>query len=139
MLALSGAGALTGTPSAAGSYSFTVTATDAGGCTGVANYTVRVCPAVVIAPSTLPGGSVGTVYSQALTATGGTAPSVFAVASGALPPGLTLTPAGVLAGTPTQSGTFSFAVRATDASGCPGQANFSLVVRDAPAAPAQSA
>ncbi|HZI67662.1 MAG TPA: choice-of-anchor L domain-containing protein [Thermoanaerobaculia bacterium] len=131
-LALSAAGALTGTPSAAGSYSFTVTATDAGGCTGVATYAVRVCPAVTITPSTLPGGSVGTAYSQALTAVGGTGPYVFTLASGSLPSGLAVSPGGVLSGTPTQNGTFSFAVTATDANGCPGQASYSLVVTDAP-------
>jgi uncharacterized repeat protein (TIGR01451 family) len=128
-LTLSGPGLLTGTPSAAGSYSFTVTATDAGGCTGVATYSVAVCPVVTITPATLMSGAVGTPYSQALTASGGTPPYVFS--SGSLPQGLALSPGGALSGTPTQSGSFTFSVAATDANGCIGRADYSLVVTDA--------
>ena len=130
-LALSGAGALSGTPTAAGSFSFTVTATDAGGCMGAVTYVVRVCPVVTIAPAVLASGAVGTPYSQVLTPASGTAPYVFA-AAGSLPPGLALSSAGTLSGTPTQTGTFTVSVTATDANGCVGRATYSLVVTDAP-------
>jgi PKD repeat protein len=130
-LTLSAAGVLSGTPTAAGLFSFTVTATDVNGCPGVQTYALRVCPVVAIAPTTLPEGAVGTAYSQALTGSGGTGPYTFA-ASGSLPPGLALSPTGVLSGTPTQTGSFSLTVTATDANGCPGVQGYTVVVTDPP-------
>src|SRR5262249_11705115 len=53
-------------------------------------------------------------------ATGGVGPYTFAVTGGALPPGLALDASGLLSGTPTQAGTFSFTVQATDSSPAPG-------------------
>jgi hypothetical protein len=69
-------------------------------------------------PATLPNGTVAVPYSQTLVGSGGTAPYTFAVTSGALPAGLSLTAAGALAGTPTAAGTSNFTIRATDANGC---------------------
>src|SRR5439155_20025642 len=60
--------------------------------------------------SSLPSGTVGTPYSQALSAAGGTAPYTWTVTAGAVPAGLTLSSAGVLSGTPTASGTANFTV-----------------------------
>jgi hypothetical protein len=78
------------------------------------------CGTITIAPPTLPGGVVATAYSQQITASGGTGPYTFTVVSGAVPAGLTLTPAGLLSGTPTTpvTPTSTFTVRATDATGC---------------------
>jgi len=67
-----------------------------------------------ITTSTFPSGTVGIQYSQSVGVSGGILPYTLAVVGGALPPGLTLSPAGVLTGTPSESGTFGFAVRATD-------------------------
>lgn len=66
-----------------------------------------------------PNGSVGMAYSYAYTPTGGEAPLVVALAPGstALPDGLTLSSAGVLSGTPTTLGAYSWTVRVTDANG----------------------
>ncbi|WP_158638038.1 putative Ig domain-containing protein [Sphingomonas ginsenosidivorax] len=117
-LALSGAGALSGTPTAGGSFGITITATDAGGFTGVRDYTLTVAaPTVTLTPETLPAGQAGTAYGATITATGGTAPYTYAVIAGALPSGLTLSASGTLAGTPEASGSFSFGVTATDSSG----------------------
>ncbi len=55
-------------------------------------------------------------YSASLSATHGVAPYAWTVQSGALPPGLTLSPAGVISGTPTTTGAFNVVVRVTDAS-----------------------
>ena len=129
-LELSGSG-LAGTPTSAGSFSFTVTATDAGGCTGVRTYSLTVCPLVTVTPAVLPSGAVGSAYSQTLLASGGTGPYAF-TASGSLPPGIALSAGGALTGTPTQSGSFSFTVTATDVNGCVGRATYSLGVTDAP-------
>jgi len=86
------------------------------------------CPPITLAPSTLPNGSVGTAYSQTITASGGTAPYTFTVISGALPTGLTLSSSGTLSGTPTATGSFTFIVRATDAGGCSGSQIYTIVI-----------
>ncbi|MGC2111487.1 MAG: Ig domain-containing protein [Candidatus Korobacteraceae bacterium] len=64
--------------------------------------------------ASLPGGNVGTAYSAALGASGGTAPYNWSVASGSLPAGLTLSSAGIISGTPTTNGSSSFTVQAAD-------------------------
>ncbi|MFZ1197005.1 MAG: Ig domain-containing protein, partial [Pseudolabrys sp.] len=63
----------------------------------------------------LPPATIGLPYSQTLTASGGTPPYVWSVVSGALPDGIALSPnAGVLSGTPTAPGSFTFAVGVSD-------------------------
>jgi len=77
---------------------------------------------LVISPTTVPGGTYGSVYTaQTLTATGGTAPYTFTVTVGVLPPGMTLSTAGTLSGTPTAAGSYSFTVLAQDATPSPNQ------------------
>jgi hypothetical protein len=73
-------------------------------------------PTITLAPTSLSAGTVGTAYSQALTATGGSSPYTYAVTTGTLPTGLTLSSSGALTGTPTAAGAYSFTVTATDAS-----------------------
>lgn len=130
-LTLTSAGLLTGTPTTAGNWSFDVIATDQFGCTGTQALTLTVapdCTPLVLTPFLLPTGTVGTSYHQAITARNGLEPYTFAIASGALPGGLTLTPGGTLTGTPTTAGSFSFTVTATDAQGCTGSRNYTLNV-----------
>ncbi len=128
-LTLSSSGILSGTPTTAGSSAFTVTATDAQGCTGTRSYSLIIdCPTITVSPSTLPNGTVDDVYSQTLTASGGTGPYSFAVTSGTLPAELTLSSSGVLSGTPTTVGTSTFTVTATDAQGCTGTSIYSLTI-----------
>ncbi len=111
-------GALTGTPTAAGTFNFTVLATDATGFPGSRAYTLTVAPPVIlIAPATLPNGAVAAAYNQTITASGGIGPYTYAVTAGALPAGVSLNASsGVLAGTPTAGGTFNFTVTATGTS-----------------------
>jgi len=78
--------------------------------------TTTTSPSVTINTISLASGTVGTVYSQTLTASGGTAPYTWTLSSGTLPAGLTLSTAGVISGTPTTIGTSSFTVTATDSS-----------------------
>lgn len=116
---LSQAGVLSGTPTAGGAFAFSVTATDAS--TGAGPFSITsayelavAAPAITVDPAALSGGTAGIAYSQTLSASGGVAPYAWSVSSGALPAGLTLSPAGVLTGTPTVAGTFNFTAVATD-------------------------
>ena len=108
------------------SASLLVTSVDGGSRTVSLTGNVA-CPTIVISGS-LPGAIVGLAYSQALAASGGTEPYTFIVASGALPTGLMISPAGTVSGTPTAPGSFSATIRATDANGCSGEAPFAIGV-----------
>jgi hypothetical protein len=83
---------------------------------------------VVITPASLPAATAGTVFHQVLAAAPGTAPFTYAVTAGALPAGVTLSPAGVLDGAPVPTGTFPFTVGVSDVYGCVGSRAYSLVV-----------
>src|SRR6185295_5269397 len=98
---------LSGTPTQTGTFSVTVTATDANGCVGSRVYSLVInCQTITVNPATLPGGTAGTAYSQALTQTSGIGTITWSV-TGTLPAGVTLNSAtGVLSGTPTQTGSF---------------------------------
>ncbi len=71
---------------------------------------------VAITTTALPDGTPGTQYSAALTASGGTAPYAWSLVSGQLPSGLALGANGVISGTPTSGGQFSFQAQVTDSS-----------------------
>jgi O-glycosyl hydrolase len=78
--------------------------------------TVQAAP-LALTTNSLPTGVVNTAYSTTLTATGGTAPYTWSVTGGALPAGLTLNATnGVISGTPTNTGTFSFSAGVSDSS-----------------------
>ena len=70
--------------------------------------------ALSITTASLPAGTVGQAYSNALAASGGTAPYTWTVSSGTLPTGLTLTTAGQISGTPSAAATFTFTVQVAD-------------------------
>lgn len=77
------------------------------------------CPTMVITPGSLDNGAVGTAYSPVnFVITGTLAPVTWDVSGGVLPQGLALSPAGLLEGTPTHSGSFTFTVRAATGDGC---------------------
>ena len=79
---------------------------------------------------TLPAATQNSPYSTMLQATGGTLPYTWS-SSGTLPPGLAISPAGVISGTPTAAGTFPFSVIVTDAGGGTSLGSFSLTVNSA--------
>jgi subtilisin family serine protease len=111
-------GAIAGTPTSAGTASFTVEVTDALAQTDTQALSIAVLPPPAIDTTSLPGGSLGSAYSATLQASGGTTPYAWSLASGSLPPGLTLGGGtGAVTGTPTSAGTFAFTARVADALG----------------------
>jgi uncharacterized protein (TIGR03437 family) len=127
-LTLSQQGVLQGTPQATGTFTFTVRATDAQNLVAQANFTLVIEQAApVITTTTLPNGTAGQAYSQAINATGGTPPYTFTVTSGSVA-GLNLTTAGILTGTPNTPGTYSLTVRVTDNLSQFTEATFSITI-----------
>lgn len=110
-------GLLSGTPTTAGSYSFTVKVTDSGGLTATEAVTLAIVPGPSLSFPAPPAGWTNTVYSNTLTVSGGTSPFAWSVSSGSPPPGINLSADGTLTGTPTATGTSSFTVKVTDANG----------------------
>lgn len=122
-LVLAANGVVSGTPTAQGTFTVQITATDSSTSStppgpvssAPANVTFTVgAPIITVAPSSLPGGTVNAAYSQNLTASGGTASYTYDLLTGTLPNGITLSSSGVLSGTPTQAGNFTVTVRARD-------------------------
>jgi hypothetical protein len=132
---LSSSGTLSGTPTTAGLFTFTVRGTDAAGCFAERSYTLAVnaasCPPLTLSPATLPNAILNTAYSQTITGSGGSAPFRFAVTAGSLPTGLTLSQAGVLSGTPTVAGPYSFTITGANAEGCLQTIAYTVVVATA--------
>lgn len=126
-------GAITGTPSAQGVFNFVARITDANGAFSESQLRIDVqLPPLTLNETALPEGTVGSSYSAALTASGGTIPYSFSFSGGALPPGLTLQSNGALTGTPTQPGQFTFQATVRDAAQRTDSRQFTLSVRPAP-------
>ena len=107
---------ISGTPlTAAAPTSFAVKITDNNSVSNSATLSVAVTTPLVFPAPTLPPGVLNTAYNTTLTANGGLAPLTWS-STGTLPPGLTLSSAGVLSGTPTTTGTYNFTAKATDTS-----------------------
>lgn len=104
-LALSTAGVLAGTATAAGTFGFTVKVTDSASNSATASLQITIAPAALSITTTgLPSGQVNAPYSATLSATGGATPYNWTLTSGTLPTGLGLNSStGVISGTPTQS------------------------------------
>jgi hypothetical protein len=101
----------------AGTSKISVVNSGTGGGTS-AQLTFTIVAQLAITTTTLPGGSIGSPYTAALTATGGTTPYAWSISAGSLPAGLTLNAStGVISGTPTAAGTASFTVQCVDSTG----------------------
>ncbi|ACU05937.1 putative Ig domain-containing protein [Pedobacter heparinus] len=131
-LSLSTDGTIGGTPTAApGDFNFSITATDSKGCSVSTAYTLKLTPAMALPAMTLPNGTVGTTYPVQVipAATGGTTPYTYTATN--LPPGLTFDPATrEIKGIPTQKGTYTVHVTATDSNGNNVTQDYTIVVRD---------
>ncbi|MGI4758664.1 MAG: beta strand repeat-containing protein, partial [Janthinobacterium lividum] len=122
---------LTGTPTAVGTTTVGITVTDGANPTDTNTLpvviTVQPVPALTFSGS-LPNGVVNQAYAQTLQAQGGVGPYTYALTSGQLPAGLTMSPAGFISGTPAAVGASSFTVTATDSEGTPQTASLPLIL-----------
>jgi hypothetical protein len=116
-----------GTPTASGTFNFTVQASS-GGSTDTQALSIVVADSVAITTTSLPGGIVKVAYNQHLAATGGTGSFTWSQTAGNLPGGLSLA-GDSISGTPTTPGTFNFTVQAASGGGTDTQA-LSIVVAD---------
>ncbi len=110
-------GSITGTPTAAGSSTFTLVLTDSRTSSIDIPLAIDIASAadLAIASPTLSDGEQGQYYDYAFTATGGVGAGTWSIVAGSLPPGLILSAgSGDLSGTPTGSGSFHFTVEVTD-------------------------
>ena len=117
-LSVTNAGVLSGTPTVAGTFNMVVIATDSNQNQTPTPYTITINPPPSFSTtSPLPNGIVNVAYSQQITAVGGTPPYTFSM--NAQPPGIVnIDPnAGVLYGTPSKTGTYSFDIGVTDSLG----------------------
>jgi len=115
-LGVNALGLFSGTPTQAGTFTFTINVSDLTGGSGSRTYTMTIAAPPVIDQTTLPDAREGESYTTALTVTGGTAPIGYAVTAGALPGGLSLSPTtGVVTGAPAAEGTYGFTVTVSDA------------------------
>jgi len=120
-LSLNPSGVISGTPTTAGTTLITVKVTDSVGGIATKQLSLTINPAgvvpIAITTLALPGGTVGSVYSTTVVASGGTGTLSWSVVSGALPTSMTLNPStGVISGTPTTAGTSTFTIQVQDSS-----------------------
>lgn len=118
-LTLESRGFLSGKPATAGSYPVTIQVADstAPAKTATRSYTIVIASASNLHITTVaqPVGNIDKAYKSQLDAAGGTPPYGWTVTGGSLPPGLTLSGAGVISGTPTLVGSYPLTLRVQDA------------------------
>lgn len=123
---------LSGNPTTAGTYNFTVRVTDANSLTDDQALTIVVQPALValtVTTESLSSAVIGVSYTDGLASSGGSGSVTWDISVGSLNPGLSLnTATGAITGVPTTTGTSSFTVRATDAAGATATKALSILV-----------
>jgi hypothetical protein len=124
-LVLNSNGVLSGVPNQAGTFTFLVQATDSTANTGTNSFTVTISTGITVVGSP-PSSSLGATYSTTFTAFGGLAP--YTLSGVDLPPGLLINAAGVMSGTLSQNGTFTFTIQALDANSNTGAGIFTILV-----------
>lgn len=135
-LTLASSGLLSGTPAATGTFAFSVQVADSGGLKTSSPFTLVVTGAS--SPLAVPGGplsdaTVSTLYTNSLSASGGSAPYTWLLVGGALPTGgFSLSSTGGIIGTPKTPGTYTFTAQATDGNGTHVSGTFILNVDAAP-------
>src|SRR5690606_19908469 len=82
--------------------------------------------------SPLPAGTINKAYNRPIAVAGATGAASFSLASGALPPGLTISPTGVIAGTPTEVGNSTFELRVVDSTNDTAVMQYQLRINERP-------
>lgn len=115
-LSVSADGVLSGTPTTAGTFEFTVRVLDNTLTATERMFSLRIglTDLDITTDPELPKGIEGDAYSQALRASGGSPPYAWSIVSGSPPPGVSLSGSGVLSGTLTKAGVYNFTVQVTD-------------------------
>ena len=131
-LTLSSAGLLSGTPTQSGSFPVTLTATNGTLPNATQNFTVVVNTPPAITSANAATFALNTAGTFQVVMTGFPAPTV-SVTAGVLPNGVTLSPAGLLAGMPTQSGSFAVTLTATNGTLPDATQSFTVLVGAPPA------
>ena len=131
-LTLSTGGTISGTPTATGNFSGTITAANSTLPNATQGFSITITqPPTITSAAPTGTGIVGTPYNFSCTASG-TTPITFTVGSGALPTGLTLASGGAISGTPTAPGTFTGTIVATNGTLPNASQGFSITVTQAP-------
>jgi bacillolysin len=131
-LSISISGLLSGTPTSEETINVTVRATDELVAFDEQAYSFTINPVVAITTSSLPDWTVGVAYSQQLISTGGTQPLAWSDKNGDLAgSGLTLSPSGLLSGTPTAAGELSFTAKIDGAAGSSDETGFTFDINPA--------
>ena len=94
--------------------------------------------AISIIPALLPNAIKNSAYSEYVTAIGGTAAYTYAITTGTLPTGLTIASTGLISGTPTTNGLYSFTITATDSLAATGTLATSISVNTTPVSKADN-
>ncbi len=128
-LGISPAGIVSGTPTAAGTAAVRLTVTDSGGRTATVTFTWTVLTPVTAQAPGNQTSTVGTaITALTLTATGGSGGYTWTAPSPTLPPGLGISTAGVVSGTPTAAGTAAVRLTVTDSGGRTATVTFTWTV-----------
>lgn len=106
---------ISGTPTLAKKFSFTLQITDFNGATTTKPFTIRVLKELTVATAALKAGQVGKNYKATLKASGGKAPYTWALKSGSVLPGaLSLSAGGAISGIPGSPSSGSVTFQVTD-------------------------
>ncbi len=117
----------TGAPTVAGGFSNgDIALVDSGGEEFTVPMNITINPPLTVSTTALPAAGDGVAYGTTLKTSGGTGGDTFTLASGSLPTGLTLQSNGHIGGTTSATGTFTFTVGVTDATGAPASATFTM-------------
>ena len=131
-LSLSAAGVISGTPTGMGTSNFVVKLTDSASNSATQSLAITINAALAVSTSSLPNAFLTVLYSQTLTATGGSgAGYTWSLNSGTLPAGLTLSAAGAISGTAVTTGTSNFVVKVTDSASNTATQSLNIVVNPA--------